>query len=606
MAQVSEPVLVQSRGGGGWPTTKRMLGRAFSTMPRRSVLVIVLAVLHSGLQGSSVLLLLPVLGSLGIGGASGTAITDWLRNLFGVLGIPYHLAAILGFVFLVGVLTAAVGVLEMWVAHSMFRRFVGDLQIETYEAVINSRLTYLSRQRVGEMVTILTKFADQSGNALFVLVRVLMSCLMAAALIFVALLQAWAFVIAILVVVSVSVWPLRLYSQVIHRVANQAHGQFREVGAEISEHLRVLPTIKAFGAQAQSLKMVAKKMRLVQHLVIELRRRTDAVRALSDVAMLGLLCIAVYVSAEVFRLTVDRLLILVGVFMRLMPAVQNIIIRTEQLPVLLAAFDGVMELLATCRTVGEPKGGLAPPLGSLRYGVQLHNVRVVDGDSVILHDVSLTIAPHSVTALAGPSGAGKSTIAAAILGLVEVTVGSVEIDGVDLRRIDRQAWRRRTGYVSQDVPIFNGTIRDNLLLAVPDADDAAMYAALEDAGAGDFIRGLPDGLDTPVGEQGSLISGGERQRIAIARALLRKPLLLILDEPTSALDSDTVQKTMSTVERLRESTAVLFISHDLDVVRNADVIYVVDKGQIIEQGTWADLMDRGGQLFKLALLQGRA
>src|SRR4029453_18683823 len=142
---------------------------------------------------------------------------------------------------------------------------------------------------------------------------------------------------------------------------------------------------------------------------------------------------------------------------------------------------------------------------------------------------------RSFTALVGESGSGKTTIAATILGLTRPSAGSMVVDGVELNTIDLKSWRKRLGYVSQDAVVFGRSIRENLLFAVPDATDEQIFVALDSAGIGQFVRSLPEGLDTHVGEWGSLISGGERQRIAIARALLRDPLVLILDEGTSAL-----------------------------------------------------------------------
>jgi ATP-binding cassette subfamily C protein len=373
----------------------------------------------------------------------------------------------------------------------------------------------------------------------------------------------------------------------------------------MTEHLRLLPMVKAFGAEAQSLKMVEKHVAQAESRWVTFKRRIETVRVIWDVAMIGLLCLAIYAGVAVFSVTLDRLLVLVGISMRIVAAIRSVLVRTEQLPMLLAAFDGVTDLLTSARAAAEPKGGLPVP-AALRTGIVVQALKVTDGDQVLVDDVSLVIRPRSITALVGPSGAGKSTIANAVLGLVETAGGRVEIDGTDLARMDREAWRKRVGYVGQDIPLWNCSIRDNLLFAAPDADELQMYRALDEAGVGDFVRKLPRRLDTIVGEQGSLISGGERQRIAIARALLRKPLLLILDEPTSALDAETARKIVESIDVLRQTMAILIIAHDLSVVRNADIIYVVQQGKILEQGTWRDLIEGGGKLSELALIQQRA
>lgn len=585
---------------------RRLLQRAFRAMGGRCLLFVVLATVHSVLQGWSLLLLLPLLGSLGIGNAQDSAIAAWLRGTLAAFGVHYSLAAILTFLFAVALATATIGLVNGWIAHSMYRRLVGDLQIEAYATVLNSKIALLSRQRTGDSSTVLTRFVEQSGNAFFILARLLPTCLMMIAVAAVALSQAFWLVLTIFAVLSLGVWPTRRYAKVVHEMVGRSHTLSRQLGADLTEHLQLSSLIKSFGAEVQSLIIATRRIRLTQSLLTKLRRRIDTVRTAWEVGAFAFLCITIYLAAEVFKLSVDRLLILIGAFMRIVPAIQGIVTRAEQLPVLLGNFDGVCKLMTTCTAMGERRGGLPAPAGPLVSGVELCDVHVADGETPILRGASLVIPPKSVVGVTGRSGAGKTTIVNTILGLTELVRGSVRIDGVDLAKIDLQAWRRRTGYVSQNAPIFHATVRENLLFAAPEADDQAMYGALDLAGVGEFVRALPKGLETTVGEHGGLISGGERQRIVIARALLRDPLLLILDEPTNALDSATVQTVMASIEHLRTRMPILVIAHDLEVVRSADVICVMDQGRVIEQGTWADLMDQGGHFSQLAVLQRQA
>mgnify|MGYP001590791000 FL=1 len=334
--------------------------------------------------------------------------------------------------------------------------------------------------------------------------------------------------------------------------------------------------------------------------MVDLRRRIAAVRALLDIVMVALLCLTIYLGAVVFGVTVERLVLLTAIFIRLVPILLRIVSQTHQIPLLLVAFDAVTEFSSRGRLSAEPKGGVAPPSRVLQAGITLRDVSVSTGSTVILDRVSLTVSPRSLTALVGQSGAGKSTIVSAILGLTPLTSGCIEIEGTDLSLIDRHEWRRRIGYVSQDVALFGGTIRENLAFAAPEADETAMRAALEDAGLGDFIRALPLGLDTHVGEQATLVSGGERQRLALARALVRQPVMLILDEPTSALDCETMEQILATLERIRKDVTILVVAHDLKLVHSADMIYLLDRGRVTEAGKWSDLIERRGQFSRFS------
>jgi len=198
-----------------------------------------------------------------------------------------------------------------------------------------------------------------------------------------------------------------------------------------------------------------------------------------------------------------------------------------------------------------------------------------------------------ITALVGPSGAGKSTIADLMMGLLVPDVGSIAVDGFVMRPEQLRSWRDRIGYVGPDSFLFHETVRRNLLWARPDAGEEEMLAALWLAGA-DFIRTLADGLDTVVGDRGLMLSQGERQRIALARALLRKPSLLILDEATNSLDWENEARILNSLDRLRGEMTILLVAHRLSTIRWADLIHVIENGSVIESGDQHSLIARHG------------
>ena len=217
-----------------------------------------------------------------------------------------------------------------------------------------------------------------------------------------------------------------------------------------------------------------------------------------------------------------------------------------------------------------------------------------------LHEVSIKAAPGQTIALAGSTGAGKSTIVNLLCRFYEYDEGAVLIDGQELNTLAKNSLRDAIGYVTQEAFLFNGSVRENLALAHRDASDEQLWNALECARAAEFVRALPDQLETNVGERGVKLSGGEKQRLSIARALLKDPPILLLDEATASVDNQTELLIQQALDELMKNRTSIVIAHRLSTIQNADRIYVLDKGRVIEEGSYDDLLTKGGKFAELA------
>jgi ATP-binding cassette subfamily B protein/subfamily B ATP-binding cassette protein MsbA len=300
--------------------------------------------------------------------------------------------------------------------------------------------------------------------------------------------------------------------------------------------------------------------------------------------------------------TIGTLMALQSYFWRLLEPVMQIVNSISETQRGLAAMERVFELLD--REPERPDRPGAGPAPATFRTLCFEGVSFGYGDaSPVLHDLELRVPGGSTVALVGPSGAGKTTITDLVARFHDPGAGRITLDGVDLRDLQLDSYRRQLGIVQQETFLFDGTVRDNLRYAKRSASDAEVEDAARRANADRFIRELPQGYETLIGERGVKLSGGQRQRLAIARALLADPAILILDEATSNLDTESERLIQDSLRELLRGRTTFVIAHRLSTIAEADLIVVVDRGRIVERGTHAGLMQSGGRYRRMVELQ---
>jgi subfamily B ATP-binding cassette protein MsbA len=297
------------------------------------------------------------------------------------------------------------------------------------------------------------------------------------------------------------------------------------------------------------------------------------------------------------QVSLSQFLLFVGALLSLYKPIKALVRLQSDLHRASAATSRVFELLATQSTLQDP----AHPVALKGAGGDIHfdNIGFAYEQKPVLRDVQLRVQPGEKVALVGKSGSGKTTLANLLLRFYDPTGGAIRIGGVDLRAAAVRDLRRQMAVVTQEVVLFDDTIRNNIAFGRPGATNAEIEEAARHAFAHEFILEKPHGYDSIVGEKGTNLSGGQRQRIAIARALLRNAPILVLDEATSALDNESERAVQASLEELMKGRTTICIAHRLSTIQNFDRIVVLDAGQIVETGTHATLLAQGGIYAKL-------
>ena len=545
-------------------------------------------------EGASILLLIPVIQLIGLQDGE-TTVRLPTSILAGLLGPEVRL----------GLAPVLASLVLLVLAQALFARFksiymaklvyevVNRLRIGLFDSIGAARWQFVARLRMSDLNHLLTADIDRVESAVMHLLMLVQNCVLVAVYVCVS----WMISPIMTVFASVlGVAMLALLYPFRKRASAYGNALIKNRQAQyftVSEFLSGLKVAKSFNAEPRYSAQLAATLERMRHE----SERFVRVNSISGIVLqvssaLGL-ALFVYVALEWFALPLPQIVVLIFLFMRLSPRITALQGHLQEFLVSLPSFHAMQSMRAECEREQEHLVAPSLPAPTLLREARFEGVTVrysETGTDDALADMSFTLPARQITALVGPSGSGKSTIADVLMGLVEPARGTVTIDGVALDAGNRRAWRDQVAYVPQDVFLLHDTIAANFRLAAADASEAMMWEALRMASAQVFVDQLPDRLQTVLGDRGSRLSGGERQRIALARALLRRPQLLILDEATSALDWENQSLIARAIGQLRVSMTILTIAHRPSMIALADWVIVIDGGRIIEQGCYDELI----------------
>ncbi|MBD2054931.1 ABC transporter ATP-binding protein [Oculatella sp. FACHB-28] len=472
-----------------------------------------------------------------------------------------------------------------------------DLRLDAYRHVQNLELSYFESRSTGGLMSILNddvnqleRFLDFGANEILQVTTTVV--IIGAAFFILAPSVAW---------MSMLPMPFILWGSVaFQRLLAPRYADVREkvslLNGRLSNNLSGITTIKSFTTEEFEIQ----RLSLESESYRQSNRRAIALSAafvplIRIIILVGFTATLLYGGLEASRgvISVGTYSVLVFLTQRLLWPLTRLGETLDQYQRAMASTARVMNLLDT--KIAAPPGHIALPTDSVKGELILQDVSFAYSDQVpVIKHLSLHIPAGKTIAIVGSTGSGKSTLVKLLLRLYEIQSGSITLDSIELRELQLRDLRQAIGLVSQDVFLFHGTVWENITYGTPNASHTDVIAAAEIAEAHDFIQRLPQGYDTVVGERGQKLSGGQRQRLAIARAVLKNPPILILDEATSAVDNETEAAIQRSLERITQNRTTIAIAHRLSTIRNADCIYVMEYGRLIEQGRHEELLERQG------------
>ncbi|MBP2452684.1 ABC transporter ATP-binding protein [Mycolicibacterium lutetiense] len=534
----------------------------------------------------------------------------WLHGLLGpLLGgeTKMHIAGLAAImVFVIALVAAIASYVSNYLTETVGQRIGNDLRTRAYHHLQQLSLNYFDTHRVGPILSTLTDDVDTiQGFASSSTLGIATDLLTIVGMLAMMLWLQWDFTLIALAVAPLLLLFVSRIRKAVKAATHEVRRRESDIVAVAEEGLQSIRVVKAFDREDMQERELATAGQQAVDAALNARRVKSVVSPIVGVVVAACTAVVLWRGSALIlagAMTAGTLTVFISYLASFFKPVQDLAKLTNTIAMASVGVDRVNELLTAETSVEEKSDAIDAE--RIKGAISFERVAFsYDSTTPVLRDVTFEVKPGQLVGVVGHTGSGKSSLVSLIPRFYDPSMGTVRVDGVDLRDYKLHELRRQIAYVLQDTVLFRGTIRDNIAFGRPDADHDEIVEMAKLANAHEFISGMPQGYDSPVGERGLTLSGGQRQRIGIARALIRDSPILILDEPTAALDAESERLVMSALQRLMKDRTVITIAHRLSTIRDANKIVVLEEGRVVEQGTHSELLTAGGRYADLHRIQ---
>lgn len=552
--------------------------------PRHTAVTLLCLVFAGIAEGVGLSTLLPLIGLAAKRVESGGAAepSDLERTItaaLGWFGLESTLGTLLSLIVAAVVVKAGVLLLANKQIGYSVAHMATDLRIGLLRALLGTHWEYFVHRRIGTFANAVAGEARRASEAYLQATRIVSQMIVSGAAAGVAFLVSWQATVVALGAGALIVSALNRLVRMSRKAGRRQTKLANSLLGRLTDVLQAVKPLKAMGRETLVSPLLERETQKLNRALEREVLSKAAMQALQEPLIIAFLATGLFLALSYWSYPISTVLLLALLCARIVDSLGNVQKEFQRMATSESAFWALRRMIDEALEAREVLSGSAAP--QLEREITLNGVSFAYEDRKILRDASLSCPAGRITVIIGPSGAGKTTVADLIIGLIEPQTGEVRIDDVPLREIDARRWRTAIGYVPQETFLLHESVRMNVALGDPEVTDADIEVALRAAGAWEFTVALPEGIETVVGERGLRFSGGQRQRIALARALVRRPQLLVLDEATTALDPTTETEICRTLEQLRGRMTILAICHYGQIVQLADNVYRVVDGSIV-------------------------